>query len=88
MSRKKTYIVIMQWMAFVVAVVAFLFFVSFYMGFVSFDPKLVLSNLVAVYGLLIGGISVLRGARDRLAVFYIFISIWILVVVNFIAIKF
>ncbi len=87
-SRKITYIVAMQWMAFVVAIVAFLFFVASYLGFVKYEPKFVIPNLVALYGLLIGITGLLKSSKDRLSLYYIFLSIWIFVIVNYIAFKF
>ncbi len=87
-GHKNTYIVIMQWMAFAVAVIAFLFFVAFYLGMVHYDLKFVIPNLIAVYGVLIGVVGLLRGEKDRLSIFYIFMAICIFIIVNFVWFKF
>ncbi len=67
MKRKhlnNIWILILQWSAFGVAVVAFLFFILFHLKMTDLSPKFVLPILVAFYGIIIGILGIIKQKEE------------------------
>ncbi len=103
MIKKNRKIWILQWMAFIMAIIAFLFLAFVYFGYTSVKPKFVIPILVAIYGMIIGIIGLLKQrmyanknnmvhqinrTRHNLYLFYIMMSICILIIVVYNILKF